>query len=159
MSEFKPITTQEEFDAAIGDRIKREKETLAKKYEGYISQSDFEEKVKEYQNKLKDLNASISEANQQIEGHKKEIEDRDQKIKGYEINSVKMRISHEIGIPYELVSRLSGEDEESIRKDAEKMLNAIKSTKQEAPLATHEPAGKNSTEAALRSTLKGLKGE
>ena len=35
MSEFTPITTQEQFDAAIGERLKRERESLAKKYGDY----------------------------------------------------------------------------------------------------------------------------
>ena len=37
MSEFKPIETQEQFDAAVSDRIKRERETLSRKYENYLS--------------------------------------------------------------------------------------------------------------------------
>ena len=33
--EFKAITTQEEFDKAIADRLSRQKETILKKYEGF----------------------------------------------------------------------------------------------------------------------------
>ena len=35
MAEFVPITTQEAFDAAIGERLKRERESIAKKYGDY----------------------------------------------------------------------------------------------------------------------------
>ena len=37
MSEFNVIETQEQFDKAIGERIKREQETIRKQYEGYLS--------------------------------------------------------------------------------------------------------------------------
>ena len=33
--EFKAITTQEEFDKAISDRLSRQKESILKKYEGF----------------------------------------------------------------------------------------------------------------------------
>lgn len=37
---FKVIETQEEFDARISERLKRDRESFAKKYEGYISPED-----------------------------------------------------------------------------------------------------------------------
>ena len=37
MSEFNVIETQEQFDKAIGERIKREQETIRKQYEGFLS--------------------------------------------------------------------------------------------------------------------------
>ena len=35
MAEFTPINTQEEFDAAIGARLKRERDTITAKYADY----------------------------------------------------------------------------------------------------------------------------
>ena len=35
MGDFTPITTQAEFDAAIGERLKRERESFGKKYGDY----------------------------------------------------------------------------------------------------------------------------
>lgn len=35
MADFTAITTQEQFDAIIGERLKREKETYSKKYADY----------------------------------------------------------------------------------------------------------------------------
>ncbi len=163
MSEFKTITTQEEFDAAIGERIKRERESASKKYEGYLSPDDYQNKVKEYEEKLKEANGKLEEAAKKAADHDKEVAERDAKIKGYETASVKARVAHETGIPYELAGRLSGESEEDIRKDAETLLAAIGSQKPAAPLATGEPAGTNlaneAQNAALKKTLAGLKGE
>ena len=163
MSEFEAITTQEAFDAAISERIKRERESLAKKYEGYISPEENQKKIAEYEDKLKEAASKLSEASEKAAKHDKEIAERDARIKGYESDSVKTRIAHEIGIPYELSGRLSGNSEDEIRKDAEALLKAIGSTKPVAPLATSEPGGTNlesaAKDAALKKTLAGLKGE
>lgn len=160
MSEFEAITTQEAFDAAISEHIKRERESLAKKYEGYISPEENQKKIAEYEDKLKEVAGKLNETSAK---HDKEIAERDAKIKGYESDSVKTRIAHEIGIPYELSGRLSGDSEDEIRKDAEALLKAIGSTKPVAPLATSEPGGTNlesaAKDAALKKTLAGLKGE
>lgn len=163
MGEFEAITTQEAFDAAIGERIKRERETTAKKYEGYISPEDHQKAIAEYETKLTDANTKLSEAATNKANYDKELADRDAKIKKYETDSVKMRIAHEVGIPYELSGRLSGDSEEAIRKDAQTLLAAIGNTKPTAPLATGEPSGTNlanlAENAALKKTLAGLKGE
>ena len=116
---FEAITTQEEFDAASGERLRRERETVAKRYEGYISPEDNQKMVTDYEAKLKDVNGKLEEANNKVANHDKEIAERDAKIKGYETDSVKTRIAHEVGIPYELSNRLSGDNEDDIRKDAE----------------------------------------
>ena len=57
---------------------------------------------------------------------REEAAKKDAMIKSYETNSVKMRIAHENGIPFELASKLSGDDEESIKKDAETMAKFLK---------------------------------
>lgn len=163
MGEFEAITTQEAFDAAIGERIRRERETTAKKYEGYISPEDYQKSITEYETKLTDANTKLSEAETKAADYDKKLAERDAKIKQYETDSVKTRIAHEVGIPYELSGRLSGDNEESIRKDAETLLAAIGNTKPTAPLATGEPSGtdlaNSAANAALKKTLAGLKGE
>ena len=37
---FEAITTQEQFDEAIGERLKREQETVRKEFEGFLSPED-----------------------------------------------------------------------------------------------------------------------
>ena len=50
------ITTQEEFDARISERLKRERETLAKRYEekyaGYVARDAHEQAVAELNDQL-----------------------------------------------------------------------------------------------------------
>ena len=158
MSEFKAIETQEQLDAIIGERIKRERETLVKKYEGYMSPDDFKTKASEYDTQIGDLNKQLKEANDKIANHDKEISERDTKIKAYESHSVKTRIAHELGLSYDAVDFLKGEDEETIRKSAESLKSLVGNTTT-APLASTETSVVNTEVAALKNTLRGLKGE
>ena len=158
MSEFEAIETQEQLDAIIGERLKRERETTAKKYEGYISPDDFATAKKEHEAQINKLNETITGAQEKIANHDKELADRDSKIKAYETASVKSRIAHEMGLSYDAVDFIKGDDEESIRKSAESLKALVGNTKT-APLAdTEEPVGKM-TDAAWRKTLAKMKGE
>ena len=158
---FEAITTQEQFDAAIKDRLDRERS----KFEGY---DDFKEKAGLYDEmkaKADDYEKKIAEMQQDIDGndktpgYKKQIAELQGKVKGYETNSVKMRIAHENGIPYELAGRLIGDNEEAIKKDAEGLAKLIKATKPTAPLANPDSAKLDTKKAAMKKMLEGLGGE
>ena len=103
MSEFKPITTQEEFDAAIGERLKRERAATAEKYADYET--------------LKSQNATYAQqleaANKQSNELSTELASVKEQVKAFETSSMKHRIAHKMGIPYELAGRLTGDDEKS----------------------------------------------
>lgn len=112
MPEFKPIETQEALDAIIKDRIERAKKTAAdeavKKYEGWISPED-----------AKKSTDRITELTDKLKESETKIADLTTKNSAYEISSVKMKVAHEVGLPYELADRLTGTTEEDIRKDAD----------------------------------------
>lgn len=158
MSEnFVAITTQEEFDARISERLRRERETLAKRYEekyaGYVSQ-------KEHEDALAALKNELAVAREEQTQRQAAIDGLNQKLRGYETASVKTRIAHEVGLPYELASRLTGDDEKAIREDAEALTKMIGSAKSSAPVATSEPvAGADSTMAAYQRMLNDMKTE
>jgi len=135
MSEFKPITTQEEFDAAISARLERERG----KYADY-------ETLKE---QVGTLTTERDTANQQLA-------DANARIKNYETNSVKMRIAQEKGIPAQMASRLTGETEEDIAKDADILAQIFKAAKGTAPLFDgSQPVG-DDKDAALKQLLQNL---
>ena len=139
MAEFTPITTQEDFDKAIGERLKRERETVKKEYAGYLSPEDEKKKY---------------------EGYLSPAAEKEKVIKGYEANSVKMRIAHEVGIPYELAGRLTGENEEALRKDAEGLIKIMGSQAHKVPpLKSTEPPAADTKTAAFKSMLDSMKGE
>ena len=149
MAEFKVINTQEEFDAAIASRLSRERDTVKKQYEGYLSPEDAQKKYAGY--------LSPEQVTEKYKGYltPAQAAEKDAKIKGYETNSVKMRIAHETGIPFELVGRLSGDDEAAIRKDAETLAGFLKSTKPTPPLADPE-GGAVSKDAAYKNLAASL---
>ena len=157
MSEFTPITTQEQFDAAIGERLKRERESLAKKYGDYDA---LKQKTDDYERQIAEYSKSLEAAKQAASAHDQVVTELNAKLKGYESASVKTRIAHEFGIPYELASRLSGEDEDAIRKDAETLSQLIgqQARHKAPPLRSTEPLNLegDATKAALKRTLRGL---
>ena len=157
MSEFTPITTQEDFDAAIGPRIKRERESVSRDYRAKIDELD--QKIAAYEKQIGDLGKELEAAAKKDQ----QIADLQGQIKGYETASVKTRIAHEVGIPFELAGRLSGDNEDAIRKDAESLKSLIGSTHR-APAPSTETGGVKdgkggTSDAALRGMLSSLKGE
>ena len=134
MADFKPIETQEAFDAAVAD--------VKKQYEGWLSPEDY--------------NAKTADLAKQLNDSKTTIADLTAKAKAYESNSLKMRIAHENGIPYELAGKLSGETEEEIKKDAETLAKFVKN-QQPQPLANTEHGHTNGKDAAYKSLLADLK--
>ncbi|WP_298484561.1 DUF4355 domain-containing protein [uncultured Ruminococcus sp.] len=146
--EFKPIETQEAFDNAIKARLDRNTESVKKQFEGFISPDDFKTKTADLNGKITDLTGKLAEKDTTIA-------DLTAKNKAYETNSVKMRIAHESGIPYELAGKLSGETEEDIKKDAETLAKFI-GKKQPAPLGSTEHDHADSKNAAYKSLLAGL---
>lgn len=148
MSEFKPIETQEALDAILKDRLDRQKKSVTdeikKQYEGWISPED----AKKSTDEIAALTGKLSDS-------EKTIADLTAKNSAYEISSVKMRIAHETGLPYELAERLSGSTEDEIRKDAE-TLSQFTSQAQATPSFSSEPPVGNSTDAAFRALAQSL---
>ena len=139
-----PITTQEELDAIIGERLRRDREKTAKQYEGYISPADLDARIKDLTDKLTD--------------YKGKLDAKDKELKSYEAASVKSRIADEVGLDRRLIGRLSGGTEEEIRKDAETLKGLFDRSAPVAPLASTEAPQGDAKEAALRGMLKSIKG-
>lgn len=143
MPEFKPIETQEALDAIIKDRIERAKKSAAdeaaKKYEGYLSPDD----VKKHTDQIAALTEKLKESDTKIN-------DLTAKNSAYEIASVKTKVAHEVGLPYELAERLSGLTEEEIRKDAD-ALSKFAAPRQATPSFSSETPIGATTDAAYRA--------
>lgn len=160
-----PITTQEQLDAALTERVtsavRKRVEQMERKYEAYTSPDDLKALNEKYDRQIADLNGALTAANEKAAKYDADIAERDAKIKGYETSSVKMRIAHETGLPYELHSRLNGETEEEIRKDAESLAKLMKASAPAAPLAAAErPVTKQDEQkAAYKAMLDDMKGE
>ncbi len=147
MAEFTPITTQEQLEAVLAEKLKEREKGASKELE----------ELREKAGRVQGLEKALKDANAKAAGQEKEAGELRAKIKGYETTEVKTRIAHEVGIPYELAGRLSGEDEESIRKDAENMMKLV-GRKPTAPLADPEGIAKDKDEE-LRKMLHELDGK
>ena len=156
MSEFTAITTQEEFDARIRERLKQKDEAAAKKYEGYMSAAEVEQLKAGYDKQISDLTRSIEGYSKEKESWEKALAEKDTAIKAYESHSVKTRIANELGLPYDAIDFIKGEGEDDIRKSAE-TLKALTGNRT-MPLANPEPGvkGADPKTAAWQSMAKTL---
>ena len=149
--EFKPINTQEEFDAAIAERLKRQKETIEAKYQDYDT----------LKNENVTLKTQLGKANEALEAGKTGTEDLNKqiaeltgKVDKYELSSLKTNIALQNGIPYDLADRLNGEDEASIIEDAKRLASYIGQSEPIAPLKSSEPVDTETD--AYKNLLEGL---
>lgn len=148
MPEFKPIETQEALDAVIKDRIERAKKSAAdetaKKYEGWLSPDD----VKKHTDQIADLTEKLKASDTKIA-------DLTAKNSAYEIASVKTKVAHEVGLPYELAERLSGTTEEEIRKDADALAKFAAHPQATPGFSAETPVGAT-TDVAYRALAHDL---
>lgn len=160
MEEFKPINTQEEFDAAIDSRMSRQEskiraeyrelenqvETLKKESEKWTKEkSDYEAVIAKNKTDFEDLNAKYSEATGTIAD--------------YQTKELKTKVAIEKGLPMELRGYLKGTTEEEIKASADE-LGKFASASRNIPAADPEgdPPKGDSTTASLRGLLKQLHG-
>ena len=152
MSEFKPITTQEEFDAAIKERLSREKA----KYSDY---DQLKSRVTELETENVGLKSTIEATNQSKADADKQLEDMQKQIAGYETASLRTRVALQYGLPYDLADRLQGTDEDSFKADAERLAGYMKPKESIPPLKTNEPNLGDDKDAALKGMLHKMRGE
>lgn len=144
MGEFQPITNQEEFDAKIKERLERERNSVTKQFANWISPEDNAKQVADYQKQIEEIKASHSEDS-------KTIETLTTRVKAYETAEIRSRVAHEMGLPYGMASRINGETEEEIRKDAQSLKDLIGTSKPQAPQATTEPRLTQNSEKAIEN--------
>lgn len=154
---FTPINTQEEFDEAIKGRLERAEKTFKEKYADY---EDLKKKVNEQETQITGLNDSLTAAKTKVTEHEETITNLNTEIAKHKTASAKIKIAREYGIPYELSDRITGEDEEAMKKDAESLSKFIKeSGSTPPPMPSHDDDKGDSKEAALKNLARGLKGE
>lgn len=160
MADFTPITTQEQLDKVLGDRLKRERDTTIKKMQedGWLSKDDASKIKADYEKQIADMTAAADNAAKKYADYDKQLADRDAKIKNYETASVKARVAHETGLSYDAIKFLQGDDEESIKASADSLKTLMGSVKTPpAPLANPDPGDGNGTD--YKNLLHSLRGE
>lgn len=94
MSDFTPITTQEEFDKAVQARISREQETISKKYADY---DQIKARNAELETEIGTLQSTIEETNAATKSHEQTVADLNQKIAEYETASLRTKLHCKMG--------------------------------------------------------------
>lgn len=153
MGDFKAIETQEELDGIIEKRLARERDASAKRYEGYLSPEDHKKALDEAIAKERKAFEEFKKAHEE---DAKTIEELSAKNKSLETAELKSRIAHELGLSYEWIGRISGDDETSIRADAESLKKLVGSG---TPLPTKstETVLPDKSAQAYKSVLNGIK--
>lgn len=149
MSEFKPITTQEEFDNAIKERLAREKS----KYSDY---DQLKSRVTELEEENVGLKSTIEASNQSKAAADNQLEGLRHQIAGYKTASLRTRIALQHGLPYDLADRLQGTDEESFKADAERLAGFMKSAQPVAPVKETEPVLEKTENTLYKNLIQGL---
>ncbi len=119
-----------------------------------IKPDDYDD-IKAENKTLKDTVADLQKSMKDFEGYEDKLTEKDNKIKEYETANLKYRIANENGIPLELASKLTGETEEDLKKDAETLSSFI-TKKQTLPLRTTEAKVDDET-APYKGMLENLK--
>ena len=121
MGDFTPITSQEQFDAMVKDRLERqskkfesEKADLEKKYSGYMASDDVTKLKQSYEDQIKDLNTKV-EAGASVQT---ELDSAKKQIEAQKLDSLRIKAALENGIPYEFADRLKGTTAEELTADA-----------------------------------------
>ena len=132
MADFKAITTQEEFDAAIKERIdraeKKTRETVAAEYAGWMKPEDVKRLKEEHATALKELNESHAKALEKYAGYDDKFNEMTAKVHEYEVREIKNRVAREKKLPYEAVDFLQGDDEKAITESADRLANLTGTT-------------------------------
>ena len=144
MADFKPIETQEQFDAMIKGRLEQAERSFIEKYG---KTDELKTQLEESAGQIAELTKRLEEANNQIESSKAEMEGLNAKVLKYETDSVKTRVAHEEGLPFEMAGRLTGDNEEAIRADAKSLAKMMKANASTPPAFKSElpPPEKPST--------------
>lgn len=148
--EFTPIETQEQFDAMVKDRVERAKKSAAKEFETQLKDLEqLKESVTAKETEIGTLKAKITDLEAEKKTNGESYQSMQKELSQVKLSALKQRIAIDAGIPLEMADRLNGEDEESIKKDAEKV-KGFWGAKHVAPSFKTEEVPTDPAEAGFR---------
>ena len=116
MSEFKAITTQEEFDSMVKEGLDRQAKKTAdevkKSFEGWLSPDDVKKATADLEKKLADKEGKLTES-------KAAFDKLTAEKKALELDRAREAAARDAGLPFELAGRLSGNTADELKADAE----------------------------------------
>lgn len=160
MSEFTPITTQEEFDKAIKSRLAQKDREAEEKYKDYLSPDKLSSLKEDYEKKLEEAKKSAKEASDKLSENQKTVDELTKRAETAEHSLLKNKIAYDHKLPLELAGRLVGTTEEELTKDAESLASLVKPSSA-PPLYSTNPNNttKSASDQALLGLLSQIKGD
>ena len=148
--EFTPIETQEQFEAMVKDRVERAKKSAAKEFETQLKDLEqLKESVTAKETEIGTLKAKITDLEAEKKTSGESYQSMQKELSQVKLSALKQRIAIDAGIPLEMADRLNGEDEESIKEDAEKV-KGFWGAKHVAPSFKTEEVPEDPAEAGFR---------
>lgn len=148
--------------AAVENKDELIKQIEAEIGKDYVPRTEFNAKnteLKSMEKQLGEMSTNLDAMTKDKANFEKQVGELTEKVGGFEKSSMKTRIAHEMGLPYELANRLSGDDEKAIRADAESLSGIVKKQTPTPPLKSTETKPADNKDAAFKSLLTNLKGE
>ena len=139
MSEFTPITTQEDFDSAIQGRLKQQERSIRAEYADY---ADLQKQVSAFADKEKNLNDQITA----LTGERDTAR----------ISLAKVDAARKYGINLDDARRLSGSTAEEIDADAKTWAESIRGRHVASPVGGHD-GGDNKNKVSNAEALNALR--
>jgi DNA-binding transcriptional regulator GbsR (MarR family) len=129
-SGFKPITSQEDFDAMIADRLDRARKNIKSEVVKQLAEEADAEAAK----KNGDYKKLYEAEKAKVDKYEAEAKERDAK-------DLRAKIAKDVGLPEDAIHRLQGETEDDLTKDAKNLLKMLAPT---GEVETDLGASKNS---------------
>lgn len=139
--------TQAELDAIIADRLKRERE----KYKDY---AEFKKMAEEYQ-KLKEAQMSETEKLQaKLAEYERQLLEKEREAAEARLESLKLKVLDEMGLPKAWANRIFGTTEEEIRQDAEELKRLLGAANKPVGGGTNPANASNRPQVFTREQIK-----
>lgn len=132
---FTIIETQEQFDAAISERLRRDRESYAKRFEGWKSPEDIQALTEDLKARIKSLEDAAAATQQTLAEKDAAIAEGAK----YRTDLEKTRIALAAGLKLDYADRLRGETADDWKKDAEALAKDFAAARVTAPLGNPDP--------------------
>lgn len=152
--EFKPIETQEQFDEMVKERVERAKKSTAKEYDAQLKDLEsIKEQLTSKDAELEALKAKITAFESQKKADEESYQGLQKELSEVKLKALKSKIAMDAGLPADLAERLTGDDEEALKADAEKLASLVNS-KHVAPSFKNEDVPNDPAEAGFREMAR-----
>lgn len=138
---FEPITSQDDFDRKVKARIKRAEEKAREEAEAATRRKIDDETAADRQKKQGEFEKLYEAEQKKVTDLEKKIADLEGAASKRDLDTVKATMAKKYGLPDELASRLSGDDEAAIEADAKALAKTV-TAKPEKPANTEGGSGK-----------------